>query len=156
MVCTGLMSLIEISDEIFIIWVFHDWLEIVLLILKSYWCNDNCFNCVRLIDIEHVQLKLLTSKNDLILVGILGVLFIARTIASTVNEGINDTVDCSWSIDDIEIKLWEELISVGLMMIQLMSNDEVFQILVINEHNYRVSSIIDFRTLFFKCLNNDQ
>ena len=150
------MGLIEVSGEIFIIWVFHSWLEIAFLILKSYQYNSNCFNCIRLINIEHVQLKPLIFKNDLILVGILGILFIVRAITSTVSEDISDTVDCSWLIDDIEIKLWKELISAGLTVIQLTDSDEVFQIFVISEHDYRVSDVINFKVLFFKYFDNNQ
>ena len=80
MVCTGLMDLIEVSDEIFIIWVFYDWLEIVFLALEGYQCNSSHINCIRVIDIEHVQLKPLTFKDGLVLVGTLGVLFIAGAV----------------------------------------------------------------------------
>ena len=105
MIYIELMSLIEINDEIFIIWVFHGWLKIVFLISENYWCNSNHINHIRVIDIEHVQLKPLISKNGLVLIGIPEVLFIAEEITSTVSEGISDTVDCFWLIDDIEIEL---------------------------------------------------
>ena len=87
---------------------------------------------------------------------ILRVLFIVEAIASMMCEDISDTVDCSWSIDDIEIELQEELVSVGLMAIKLTGSDEVFQIFMISEHSYRVSSVISFKALLFKCFNNDQ
>ena len=93
MVCTGLMSLIEVSDKIFIIWVFHSWLKIAFLILKGYQHNSNHINHIRVISIKHVQLKLLTSKNGLVLVSILGVLFIMGAVISTAGESISDTVD---------------------------------------------------------------
>ena len=150
------MSLIEISGEIFIIWVFYDWLEIVLLTLKDYWCNSNCINCIRFINIEYVQLKLLTFKNDLILMGISKVLFIVKAITSTAGEGISDTVDCSQLIDDIEIELWKKLISVDLTAVELTDNGEVFQIFIISKHDYRVSGVMGFRASFFKCFDNDQ
>ena len=82
------------------------------------------------------------------------VLFIAEIIASTADESINDTVDCSQSINDIEIELWEELIPADLMAVELTGSGEVFQILVINEHSYRVSSAINLRMLLFKCFDN--
>ena len=150
------MNLIEINGEIFIIWVFHNWLEIAFLILKDYWHNSNHLNCIRLIDIEHVQLKPLTFKDDLILVGISEVPFIAEAITSTANESISDTVNHFWLIDDIEIELWKKLILASLMVIQLVSDDEVFQILIISEHNYRISDAMNLKASFFKCFNNDQ
>ena len=150
------MNLIKINDEIFIIWVFHSWLEMMLLTLKGYWHNSNYINCAKLIDIEYVQLKPLTFKNDLILVSILEVPFIVEVIISIADENISDIVNCFWSIDDIEIELWEKLIPAGLMAVQLAGDDEVFQIFMINEHDYRVSDTINFKMLFFKCFNNDQ
>ena len=156
MVCTGLMNLIEVDDEIFIIWVFHSWLKIAFLISESYQCNNNHINCARFIDIKHVQLKLLIFKNDLILIGISEVPFIAEAVASTMSEDISNTVDCFWLINDIEIELWKKLISVSLMMVQLANDDKVFQIFIISEHSYRISSVINLKTLFFKCFDNDQ
>ena len=84
------------------------------------------------------------------------VLFVAEAVTSTVSENISDIIDCFWLIDDIEIELWKKLIPAGLMVIELISNDEVFQILVISEHSYRVSSAINLKASFFKCFNNDQ
>ena len=88
------MSLIEIEGEIFIVWVFYDWLEIVFLTSEGYQCNSNHINHIKIIDIEHVQLKPLTFKNDLILMGILGVLFIAEAIASITDKSISNIVNC--------------------------------------------------------------
>ena len=149
------MSLIEVSDEIFIVWIFYSWLEIVFLTLKGYWHNSNHLNCIKLINIEHIQLKPLIFKNDLILIGILEVLFIAEVIASIINESISNTVNHSQLINDIEIELWKELISAGLTAVQLTDNDEVFQIFIISEHSYRISSAINLKASFFKCFNND-
>ena len=73
--------------------------------LKGYQCNSSHINHIRIINIEHVQLKLLTSKDGLVLVDISGVLFVAGAVTSTAGEGISDTVDCSQLIDDIEIEL---------------------------------------------------
>ena len=150
------MSLIEVNDEIFIIWVFYSWLEIVFLILKSYWCNNSHINHIRVINIEHVQLKLLTFKNDLVLMSISEVFFIVEVIASIMCEGISDIVDCSWLIDNIEIEFWEEFISVDLTAVELTGSGEVFQIFIISKHGYRVSSIINLKTSFFKCFDNGQ
>ena len=155
MVYTELIDLIEISDEIFIIWIFYSWLKIVFLILKNYQHNNGHINHIKIINIKHVQLKLLIFKNNLILMSISEVLFIIKTITSIINEGINNTVDCFQLIDDIEIKFWKELISVSLMAIELTDNDEVFQIFIISEHNYRINNVIDFRMLLFKCFNNN-
>ena len=93
MVYTELIGLIEVDDEIFIIWVFHSWLKIVFLTSESYQHNNSYVNHIKIIDIEHVQLKPLTFKNDLILMSILGVLFVAETVISTTDESISDTVD---------------------------------------------------------------
>ena len=150
------MSLIKVDDEIFIIWVFYDWLKIILLTLKGYQCNSNCINYIRFINIEHVQLKLLIFKNDLILMGISEIPFIIELIASMINKSISDTVDHFWLINDIEIELWKELISVNLIMIQFADDNEIFQIFIISEYNYRINSVINFEILFFKCFNNDQ
>ena len=156
MICTELINLIEVNNEIFIIWIFYSWLKIAFLILKNYWCNSNCINCIRFINIEYVQLKLLTFKNSLILISILRVLFIAEIITSTADENISNTVNYFWLINDIEIEFWKKLISAGLMTVELTNNNKVFQIFIINEHNYRVSSIINFKILLLKCFNNDQ
>ena len=150
------MSLIEIDDKIFLIWVFHSWLKIAFLTSENYQHNNSYINCVKIINIEHVQLKLLIFKNDLILMGILGILFIAEAIISTASEGISNIIDCSQLINDIEIEFWKELIPVDLTAVELINNDKIFQIFVISEHSYRVSSIIGFKALFFKCFNNDQ
>ena len=156
MIYTEFISLIEINDEIFIVWIFYSWLKMMLLILKNYWCNSNYINYIKFIDIEHVQLKLLTFKNNLILMGILKIPFIVRAIASMVSKDINDTVNCFQLINDIKIEFWKKLISADLMMIQFVSDDNVFQIFMISEHNYRVNSIIDFKILFFKYFDNNQ
>ena len=87
---------------------------------------------------------------------ILRVLFVAEAIASMADEGISNTVDHFWSINNIEIEFWEELISVSLTAVELTDSDEVFQIFVISEHSYRVSSAINLRAPLFKCFNNDQ
>ena len=42
------------------------------------------------------------------------------------------------------------------MMIELMGSGEVFQILVISEHNYKVSDVMGFEASLFKCFNNSQ
>ena len=84
------------------------------------------------------------------------VLFITEVITSTVNESISDTVDHFWSINDVEIELWKELISAGLMAVELTSGGEVFQILVISKHSYRIRDIINFKTLLFKNFDNNQ
>ena len=88
--------------------------------------------------------------------GITGVLFIVEAIINIAGEGISDTVDCSQSIDDVEIEFWEELISVSLTAVKFTSDDEVFQILVISKHSYRVRDAISFKVLLFKCFDNDQ
>ena len=41
------------------------------------------------------------------------------------------------------------------MMIELTDNDEVFQVFIINEHDYRISSVINFEVSLFKCFNNN-
>ena len=87
---------------------------------------------------------------------ILGVLFIAGAVTSMMSEGISNTVDHSWSINDIEIELWKELIPADLTAVEFTGSDEVFQILVINEHSYRVSSVMSLRALLFKCFDNGQ
>ena len=58
--------------------------------------------------------------------GISEVLFIAEAVISMMNESISNTVGHFWSINDIEIEFWEELISADLMMIELTGSDEVF------------------------------
>ena len=73
-----------------------------------------------------------------------------------IDENISDTVDHFWSIDDIEIELWEELILAGLTAVELTDSDEVFQIFMINEHSYRISSVMNFKASLFKCFDNDQ
>ena len=88
--------------------------------------------------------------------GILEVLFVVRAVVSTVSEGISDTVDCSWLIDDIEIELWEELIPMGLTVVELTGSGEVFQVLIIDEYDYRVSSAMSLEASLFKCFDNDQ
>ena len=84
------------------------------------------------------------------------VFFVAEAVASMTGESINDTVDCFWLINDIEIELWEELISVSLTVIEFTGNGEVFQVFIINEYSYRVSSAINFKASLFKCFDNDQ
>ena len=98
----------------------------MLLILKDYQYNNNYINYIKLINIKHVQLKLLIFKNNLILMGISEILFIVKIITSTVCESISNTVDCFQSINNIEIELQKKLVSVDLMVIELTDNDEVF------------------------------
>ena len=131
-------------------------MKIAFLISENYQHNSSHINCVKIINIEHVQLKLLTFKNDLILMGISKVFFITETVISTADENISNIVDHFWLINDIEIELWEKLISAGLMMIEFINNGEVFQILVISEHSYRVSSAMNFKISLFKYFNNNQ
>ena len=77
----------------------------MLLISKDYQHNNNHINCIKFINIEHIQLKLLIFQNDLILMSISEVLFIAEAIISTTYKSINNTVDHFQSINDIKIKL---------------------------------------------------
>ena len=128
----------------------------IFLTSEDYWHNSNCINYAKFINIKHVQLKLLIFKNDLILVDILKISFIAKAIASIMNENISDTVNYFWLINDIKIELWEKFISVNLIVIQLVSDDEVFQIFVISKHDYRINHIMNLEISFFKCFNNDQ
>ena len=57
---------------------------------------------------------------------ILKVFFITEAVASTVSESISNIVNHFWLINDIEIELWEKLISVSLMAVELINNNEVF------------------------------
>ena len=41
------------------------------------------------------------------------------------------------------------------MAVEFINNNEVFQIFVINKHNYRVSDIIIFKILLFKYFDNN-
>ena len=83
------------------------------------------------------------------------VLFITEAVASIMGESISNTVDCSQLINDIEIEFWEKLISAGLMTVELMNNDKVFQVFVISEHDYRVSSAMNLEMPHFKCFDNN-
>ena len=84
------------------------------------------------------------------------ILFVAEIVASMMSESISDTVDHFWLIDDIEIELWKKLISVSLTVVELIGNDEVFQVLIISKYDYRVSSAMNFETSLFKYFDNDQ
>ena len=88
--------------------------------------------------------------------GILRVLFIAEIITDMTDEGISSTVNHFQLINNLEIELWEELISADLTAVEFTDGDEVFQILIISKHSHRISSAMSFRVLLFKCFNNDQ
>ena len=88
--------------------------------------------------------------------GISEILFITEIIINTAGEDINNTVDYFQLINDIKIKLWEKLISVSLIAVEFTDNNEVFQIFIISEYSYKINNAINFRTLLFKCFNNDK
>ena len=76
----------------------------MFLISEGYQHNSDSINYIKIINIKHVQLKLLIFKNNLILIGILEVLFIVEVITSTAGESINNIINCSQLINDIEIE----------------------------------------------------
>ena len=42
------------------------------------------------------------------------------------------------------------------MVIEFIDNNEVFQIFIISEHDYRVSSAMSLEVPLFKCFDNNQ
>ena len=135
---------------------FYGWLKIVFLISENYQCNSNHINCVRIIDIEYVQLKVLIFKNNLILMSISEILFIIKVVISITDKNINDTVNHFQLINDIEIEFWKKLISVNLTIIEFTDSGEVFQVFIISEHNYRVNDVMNFKVSLFKYFDNNQ